>query len=214
MTTANKNRIAVVSRDPVFSDFFELEAFACGCPVCVLTAAPAELSEYDVVIMDAQVGYCVSDRQACTVVTVVRSNEQKKEWLSQVTWEWPVSVQLVRALYEEPHADRVQGADLPEQKRERGSVPVLYLLSPEQRQVLYRNREIGLSEGEWRLLCRLRDAGGDPVDRQSLGELFGGSGNIVDVYVHALRKKLEHPFGIRLIETVRGKGYRLRAKML
>ncbi|MEA2556310.1 MAG: two-component system, OmpR family, response regulator [Actinomycetota bacterium] len=38
---------------------------------------------------------------------------------------------------------------------------------------------------------------------------FGGSSNVVDVYVGYLRKKLEQPFGRPLIRTVRGVGYGL-----
>jgi DNA-binding response OmpR family regulator len=33
--------------------------------------------------------------------------------------------------------------------------------------------------------------------------------NVVDVYIRYLRDKIDRPFGIRTIETVRGAGYRL-----
>ena len=36
--------------------------------------------------------------------------------------------------------------------------------------------------------------------------------NVVDVHVRRLRRKLDEPFGRRSIETVRGAGYRFRAK--
>ena len=36
--------------------------------------------------------------------------------------------------------------------------------------------------------------------------------NVVDVYVRYLREKIDRPFGTDTIETVRGVGYRLRAK--
>jgi two-component system OmpR family response regulator len=35
--------------------------------------------------------------------------------------------------------------------------------------------------------------------------------NVVDVYVRYLRKKIDRPFGVESIETVRHAGYRLRA---
>ena len=35
--------------------------------------------------------------------------------------------------------------------------------------------------------------------------------NVVDVYVRYLREKVDRPFGVESIETVRGGGYRLRA---
>ena len=34
--------------------------------------------------------------------------------------------------------------------------------------------------------------------------------NVVDVYVRYLREKIDRPFGVSRIETVRGVGYRLR----
>ncbi|MDL9937988.1 response regulator transcription factor [Gordonia sp. ABSL1-1] len=40
---------------------------------------------------------------------------------------------------------------------------------------------------------------------------FEGDPNIVEVYVGYLRKRIDAPFGVRSIETVRGAGYRLRA---
>jgi two-component system, OmpR family, response regulator len=39
---------------------------------------------------------------------------------------------------------------------------------------------------------------------------YGQRSNVVEVYVRYLREKIDRPFGIRSIETVRGAGYRLR----
>jgi DNA-binding response OmpR family regulator len=38
---------------------------------------------------------------------------------------------------------------------------------------------------------------------------FLGGSNVVDVYVRRLRRKIDDPFAVKLIETVRGAGYRL-----
>jgi two-component system, OmpR family, response regulator len=35
--------------------------------------------------------------------------------------------------------------------------------------------------------------------------------NVVDVYVSYLRQKIDRPFGVESIETIRGAGYRMRA---
>jgi DNA-binding response OmpR family regulator len=40
---------------------------------------------------------------------------------------------------------------------------------------------------------------------------YEGSSNVVDVYVRRLRRKIDDPFPEKLIATVRGAGYRLRA---
>jgi DNA-binding response OmpR family regulator len=38
---------------------------------------------------------------------------------------------------------------------------------------------------------------------------FDGTSNVVDVYVRRLRRKLDDPFDFKLLETLRGAGYRL-----
>jgi DNA-binding response OmpR family regulator len=43
---------------------------------------------------------------------------------------------------------------------------------------------------------------------------FAGDPNIVEVYIGYLRKKIDRPFGLESIETVRGVGYRLRGSQL
>jgi DNA-binding response OmpR family regulator len=40
-------------------------------------------------------------------------------------------------------------------------------------------------------------------------ENFDGDPNIVEVYVHYLRRKIDDPYGTAMIQTVRGFGYRL-----
>ncbi len=40
---------------------------------------------------------------------------------------------------------------------------------------------------------------------------FNGTSNVVDVYVRRLRRKIDDPFEVKLLETVRGVGYRLAA---
>ena len=41
---------------------------------------------------------------------------------------------------------------------------------------------------------------------------YEGTSNLVDVYVRTLRERIDRPFGVDSIETVRGAGYRLRAE--
>ena len=38
---------------------------------------------------------------------------------------------------------------------------------------------------------------------------YDGASNVVDVYIRRLRRKIDDPFGFKLLETVRGAGYRL-----
>ena len=57
---------------------------------------------------------------------------------------------------------------------------------------------------------------GQVLDRYQLLEHawddeYENRSNVVDVYVRYLREKIDRPFGVESIETVRGAGYRLRA---
>jgi DNA-binding response OmpR family regulator len=38
---------------------------------------------------------------------------------------------------------------------------------------------------------------------------YGGTSNVVDVYIRRLRNKVDGPFDVKLIETVHGTGYRI-----
>jgi two-component system OmpR family response regulator len=74
---------------------------------------------------------------------------------------------------------------------------------------------IELSTKEFQLLATLMQHAGKVLTRVQLIEhvwrdSFEHRSNIVDVYVGYLRKKVDEPFGVRSIETLRGAGYRMR----
>ena len=75
--------------------------------------------------------------------------------------------------------------------------------------------EIHLSATEFALLEILMRRAGEVLTRNRLLEhAWDGDqdfrSNVVDVYVSYLRDKIDRPFDVRSIETVRGVGYRLR----
>ncbi len=86
---------------------------------------------------------------------------------------------------------------------------------PDKKSALVGGETVALSKTEWKLLSLLTLAAekGKAVSREELGEAMGHNsekgGNIVDVYICRLRKKIEFPIGRRLIFTVRGSGYSL-----
>jgi len=41
---------------------------------------------------------------------------------------------------------------------------------------------------------------------------FDNSTNVIDVHVRNLRRKIDDPFPAKLIQTIRGAGYRISAK--
>jgi two-component system OmpR family response regulator len=73
---------------------------------------------------------------------------------------------------------------------------------------------IGLTRTEFALLEYLMRHAGEALTRRRLVEhvwdyAFDGDPRIVDVYVRALREKIDRPYGRSSLQTVRGTGYRI-----
>jgi two-component system OmpR family response regulator len=88
-------------------------------------------------------------------------------------------------------------------------------LDPSTRQVRRGRSEISLSTKEFALLETFMRRPGQVLARFDLLEHvwdfdYENRSNVVDVYVRYLREKVDRPFGVTSIETVRGAGYRLR----
>jgi DNA-binding response OmpR family regulator len=107
----------------------------------------------------------------------------------------------IRALVrrrERPLADRMQIADL--------------TLDVTAHQVRRAGRTIALTPREFDLLAYLMRYEGNVVSRQMIlecvwGEGFDSYSNAIDVHVNNLRSKVDKPFDVRLIHTVKGVGY-------
>jgi two-component system, OmpR family, copper resistance phosphate regulon response regulator CusR len=84
------------------------------------------------------------------------------------------------------------------------------------RKVQRAGKEISLTPKEFALLEYFLRNPNRPVSRTSISEHvwdvhFDSESNVIDVYVNLLRKKVDAPFKTRLIHTVVGVGYVLRA---
>jgi two-component system OmpR family response regulator len=98
--------------------------------------------------------------------------------------------------------------------------PVVYQvgdlrLDPATRQVWRGDTEIALSAREFALLETFMRRPGQVLSQMQLLDAAWDLGyqqrsNVVEVYVRYLREKIDRPFGVASIETVRGVGYRLR----
>jgi two-component system OmpR family response regulator len=88
-------------------------------------------------------------------------------------------------------------------------------LDPASRKVWRGEQEIHLSPKEFALLEAFMRRPGQALSRLQLLEhawdfAYENRSNVIDVYVRYLREKIDRPFGVRSLETVRGVGYRLR----
>ncbi|HLF79462.1 MAG TPA: response regulator transcription factor [Dehalococcoidia bacterium] len=87
-------------------------------------------------------------------------------------------------------------------------------LNPAMRVVKRAGRVIELTAKEFVLLEYLMRHPGQVLTRTQIldhvwGYAFASDTNVVDIYIHYLRKKVDKGFGKRLIATVRGVGYRI-----
>ena len=88
-------------------------------------------------------------------------------------------------------------------------------LDPATRAVRRAGTEISLSTKEFQLLETFMRHPGEVLSRYQLLEgawdaEYEHRSNVIDVYVRYLREKLDRPFGVQTLETVRGAGYRLK----
>jgi two-component system OmpR family response regulator len=90
-------------------------------------------------------------------------------------------------------------------------------LDPATRQAWRGQVELELSTKEFALLELFLRHRGQVLTRTRILEhvwdfAYDGVSNVVDQYVLYLRRKIDRPFGLEQLETVRGAGYRLRAE--
>jgi two-component system OmpR family response regulator len=88
-------------------------------------------------------------------------------------------------------------------------------VDPATRQVWRGDEEIHLSPKEFALLEAFMRRPGEVLSQFQLLEHawdydYENRSNVVEVYVRYLREKIDRPFGVKSLETVRGAGYRLR----
>lgn len=88
-------------------------------------------------------------------------------------------------------------------------------LSLDSREVWVGNTPVDLTKKEFDLLAYLVQNKGLVMSRDRLldsvwGYDFVGETNAIDVYIRYLRAKIEEPFGLKIIQTIRGVGYIIR----
>ena len=193
-------KVAIISSNPTFLRFFELECKLLGYPTHCFSKMPSHSEGYSHIFVDtATVRHYGSDRPS---VITVSANTNTKEGIRHLTW--PVTMQEIREIFE--NVPTTVTKNMPSTKAE----DVLWIQSREHREISYGGQIVLLSQGEMLLLGALAEAQQKPVSRETLMRLFSAdTGNIVDVYVCFLRKKLEQLCERRVILTVRGVGYRL-----
>jgi DNA-binding response OmpR family regulator len=89
-------------------------------------------------------------------------------------------------------------------------------LDPSARKVSVAGSPINLTAKEFAVLEYLMRNAGRVVTKAMIAEHvwnfdLGAESNFIEVYIYALRKKIDAPYGRQLIQTMRGAGYRIDA---
>lgn len=201
--------LLIVSSDLSVAEFLRLEAIGCGWSVTVLSALPRKTKSADAVIFDARNAAVLPNRTDASWA-VIESERTIGSECSEATFrrQWPISL-----------------ADLQYFLRIRWAEAVFktktVVFSVTERNCTQRDafptdwrRMIHLTPNEERILSFLEESKGQTVMRENLMQRLRMDADTLNVHMCHLRKKLERPFGFRVIETVRGRGYRLNVCLL
>lgn len=214
------NKINVVSEDTALSRIIELEAGRLGMnAVC----SPAPLEGYSLYLIDQDTEQSAEIPAEATVILL--SDESREESATELSARAsahltkPLLLRELRWVLTHLSSAPQQPIYFPEHvvakhfRKRRESTPLRLIIDHQQKSAsLSGGAPIRLSETEYRLLCLLYDNKNQPVSAEMAAPILGETGsNKFNVYICYLRKKLEHGT-LRLILTVRGKGYMLRIK--
>jgi DNA-binding winged helix-turn-helix (wHTH) protein len=202
-------RIAIISKRRDLSRFFELEALNFGFAVRSFDKMGVDLSLFDLCIIDSQTVRQIPTRLSKKVLLVSDADNDRVGNDSDIMRvSYPMSLKELDSIY----FRLLNGIDLAvsiekSDKKEKNALCFYHMLENTAR---YGERNIQLSDYEMKLLKRLCQNVGEPVSREELNLLLGAErGNIADVYICRLRKKLEDEDGKRVIVTVRSRGYKI-----
>ena len=145
--------------------------------------------------------------EIATVVGFSKEQEGKNPFCA-VTYNRPFHMSDFLAFFGESEKPK---AYIPEKRKESHKKPHFLSVDENSLSALWGDQKIPLSENEYKVLKLLCENRGEMVSRESIDKLLGVTdGNMGDVYICHLRRKIDNKLGLKLIYTIRGKGYMLK----
>ena len=204
-------RIAIVSKRIALSRLFGLEAERFGIEVTVYDKSEADLSGFDMCIIDLE-GLRRMPSMLPPKVILINDGESENTEIDggMIRLGYPVPLGVLDEIY----AKLAFGMENNTPDMKKADAERIHAYREPANTVRYKERNIQLSDYEMKILERLCSNAGEPVSREELNLLLGAQkGNISDVYIYRLRQKLEAQNGTRIIFTVRSKGYKIITDM-
>lgn len=201
--------IAIVTKDKRLERFIELEVLSCGAEARTFSSMPKDTAGFFLVFADLDGIQINASRLEERIVGIsadasdIHSDIRELRILAR-----PVDIVKLRRLI----LHGIQSVTEPTSMDMTPSLTEKTMLFDEsERTVTLCGEDILLSDYEFRILKTLSENAGESVSREELSALIGASeGNMCDVYICRLRKKLERDGERKIIHTVRGKGYMTR----
>ena len=199
-------KIAVVSKNRSILRFIELEAISCGVESELFSSPPRDLSKFFLVFLDLDSGQTWG---AVSAENIVGISADRNEHRDLRVLRWPVDIDELRSLILNGRSKDALSKESFDISDERA-----LCLDDDEKSVSLGGELYFLSEYEFRVFKALCEKAEVAVSREELNALLGArEGNISDVYICHLRRKLEKGGERRIIHTVRGKGYMTHYKV-
>lgn len=110
------------------------------------------------------------------------------------------------------HSDRIRHTLKPPSREITENRQNKLTVDQNSKNAIWGDEVIPLSDNEYKVLTLLYQNRGETVNRETIDMLLGADdSNMGDVYVCHLRKKIDNKLGLKLIYTIRGKGYMLKS---
>jgi len=196
----SQRRVAIISKNKKISRLVEGELRLLDYEVDLIGSNDGRLDGYFAIICDCTENLINPLGDAKIKLAIVREQAQSDLGAFTHKLPFPFPLQKLRSIMQSNASE-----DTPE---ERENAEKALILDEKALTVRLFDVSVSLSRNEYKILSALCKNSGECVSRAALTELLGATdGNIADVYICHLRKKLEEPFGVKMIYSVRGKGY-------
>lgn len=202
----NELKAALIFSDREFSEMLRYELKSCGYKVA------NNENEADIILTEEEMLPYINNEKIVIVFMRYGFENHEKDG-NILVFPYVFSTSFLRKELKNLFAELLRASADDAGSPTGDNVEILPL--PDKKSALVGERTVSLSKTEWKMLSLLTIAAknGKAVSRKELEETMGyeseKGGNIVDVYICRLRKKIENPLGRKLIYTVRGSGYSL-----